>query len=78
MINYKEIIRLHELGLNNTRIAEGCGCARSTVISTLRYAAQKGLDWKEIHEYGGTNLTFEAARFDTRWRNSLTVKGGEI
>ena len=48
MTNYREILRLHELGLNNTRIAEGCGCARSTVITTLRYAAQKGLDWKKI------------------------------
>jgi len=28
MTNYKEIIRLHSLGLNKTRIAESCGCAR--------------------------------------------------
>ena len=32
MTNYKEILRLHSLGINNTRIAESCGCARSTVI----------------------------------------------
>ena len=35
MTNYKEIIRLHSLGLNKTRIAESCGCARSTVITAL-------------------------------------------
>ena len=33
MTNYKEILRLHSLGINNTRIAESCGCARSTVIA---------------------------------------------
>lgn len=27
MTNYKEILRLHSLGINNTRIAESCGCA---------------------------------------------------
>ena len=57
MINYKEILRLHELGLNNTRIAEGCGCARSTVITTLRYAAQKGLDWQKILDWSNKELT---------------------
>ena len=25
MTNYKEILRLHSLGINNTRIAESCG-----------------------------------------------------
>ena len=33
--NYKEIFRLHSLGLNNTRIAESCNCVRSTVIAAL-------------------------------------------
>ena len=27
MTNYKEILRLHSLGINNTRIAESCGRA---------------------------------------------------
>ena len=35
MANYKEILQLHNLGINNTRIAESCGCARSTVIAAL-------------------------------------------
>jgi len=43
MTNYKEILRLQSLGINNSRIAEACGCARSTVISTLQYAAAKGI-----------------------------------
>ena len=40
MTNYKEILRLHSLGINNTRIAESCGCARSTVISTVQRRQQ--------------------------------------
>ena len=48
MTNYKEILRLHSLGINNTRVAEGCGCARSTVISTVQRAQEKGITWEDI------------------------------
>ena len=48
MANYKEILRLHSLGINNTRIAESCGCARSTVISTLQRADTLGIKWSSI------------------------------
>ena len=34
MTNYKEILRLHSLGINNTRIAESCGlCAQHSHCS---------------------------------------------
>ena len=29
---YKEILRLHSLGINNTRVAESCGCALRIVL----------------------------------------------
>lgn len=48
MTNYKEILRLHSLGINNTRIAQSCGCARSTVISTLQRAQEKEIAWDGI------------------------------
>ena len=48
MTNYKEILRLHSLGINNTRIAESCGCARSTVIAALQRARGHGLSWSKI------------------------------
>lgn len=48
MANYKEILRLHSLGINNKRIAESCGCARSTVISTLQRADTLGIKWSSI------------------------------
>ena len=53
MTNYKEILRLHSLGLNNTRIAESCGCARSTVISTLR---EQGIAWNDVRGLSETDV----------------------
>ena len=51
MTNYKEILRLHSLGINNTRIAESCGCARSTVIAALQRAAEQELSWNRSEEH---------------------------
>ena len=48
MTNYKEILRLHSLGINNSRIAESCGCARSTVIAALQRAREQDLSWNKI------------------------------
>lgn len=52
MTNYKEILQLHNLGINNTRIAESCGCARSNVISTVQRAQEKGITWEDIRSLG--------------------------
>ena len=43
MTNYREILRLENLGLNNTQIAESVKCSRTTVINVLRLAKEKGL-----------------------------------
>ena len=56
MTNYKEILRLHSLGINNTRIAESCGCARSTVISTVQRAQEKGIAWEDIRLLGESEV----------------------
>ena len=48
MTNYKEILRLNSLGINNTRVAESCGCARSTVIAALQQAKSIGLSWSAV------------------------------
>jgi len=45
MTNYREIMRLRSLGLNNSQIAESLGASRTTVIHTLQRAAAQGLDW---------------------------------
>lgn len=45
MTNYREILRLHSLGLNKTEIAASMKCSRNTVISTLQKAEICGLKW---------------------------------
>ena len=42
MTNYREILRLHSLGLNNTQAAAALGCSRTTVIQVLNLAESKG------------------------------------
>lgn len=44
MTNYREILRLSSLGINNSRITASMGIARQTVITTLQRAAAQGLD----------------------------------
>lgn len=43
MTNYKEVLRLSGLGINNSQIAAALGCSRTTVISVLKKAGEKGL-----------------------------------
>jgi transposase len=46
MVNYREILRLHALGINHSRIADSLGAARQTVVSVLQRATAQGLDWQ--------------------------------
>jgi len=48
MTNYKEILRLNNLGINNTRIAQSVGCSRPTVIDVLQRAWKGGVFWRDI------------------------------
>ena len=43
MTNYREILRLHSLGINKTDIATSCLCSRNTVASVLQRAMLAGL-----------------------------------
>ena len=43
MTNYREILRLRSLGLNNTQIAASCNCSRTTVIRVLQQASAQGM-----------------------------------
>ena len=43
MTNYRQILRLHSLGLNKTQIAQSCGCSRTTVIQVIRRAEERCL-----------------------------------
>ena len=57
MINYKEILRLKSLGINNSQIAYSCNCARTTVISALKRAEENGLTWEKISEMSNEELS---------------------
>ncbi|MEM6839472.1 MAG: IS21 family transposase [Cyanobacteria bacterium P01_C01_bin.120] len=48
MVKFREIIRLHELGYNQSEIALSCGVARSTVQNYIRRANGKGLRYAEL------------------------------
>jgi transposase len=48
MVKFREIIRLHELGYNQTAIARSCLTARSTVQDYIRRAQAKGLRYEQL------------------------------
>jgi len=45
MTKYREILRIHSLGINQTGIAESCGCARKTVRNVLNRAKELDIAW---------------------------------
>jgi len=56
MTDYREILRLKSLGLNNSQITESMGIARQTVITTLQRAAAQGLDWQTAESLSDKEL----------------------
>jgi hypothetical protein len=48
MVKFREIIRLHELGYNQSEIAQSCCVARSTVQDYIRRASGKGLSYQQL------------------------------
>jgi len=57
MTNYREILRLRSLGINNKQIAESMGIARQTVITTLQTAFAQGLDWQSAESLSDKDLS---------------------
>ncbi|MFZ5650240.1 MAG: IS21 family transposase [Bacillota bacterium] len=57
MTNYREILRLGDLGINKQDIAAACQCSRNTVASVLKRAADCGLDWKHVQEWSNKELS---------------------
>ncbi|WP_434509805.1 hypothetical protein [Desulfitobacterium sp. AusDCA] len=57
MTSYKEILRLHSIGINNSRIAFGCSCSRTTVINVLQRAKDQGLSWQTVAEMSDKELS---------------------
>ena len=57
MTNYREILRLRSLGINNKQIAESMGIARQTVITTLQTAFAQGIDWQSAESMSDKELS---------------------
>lgn len=56
MTNYKEVLRLQSLGINNSQIAAALGCSRTTVIAVLRKAGEKGLTYLKAEKMPNREL----------------------
>ncbi len=50
MAKFREMVRLHELGHNQSSIAQSCGVARSTVQDYVRRAVAKGLSYEQLSQ----------------------------
>ena len=50
MAKFREMVRLHELGHNQSAIAQSCGVARSTVQDYIRRAVAKGLSYAQLSQ----------------------------
>lgn len=64
MTNYREILRLHNLGISNAQVAVSCGCSRTTVVSTLKKAREQSLTWPQAA--GMSNEEIAAVLFPLR------------
>ena len=56
MTNYREILRLSNLGLNKTQIAQSVGCSRTTVIQVLSIAEEKGICYPLLEDLSDRKL----------------------
>ena len=71
MTNYREILRLRSLGINNKQIAESMGIARQTVITTLKTAFALNLDWQVAESLSDKEL---AERLFPQGRGKVSYK----
>jgi transposase len=56
MTNYKEILRLHRLGIKKLRIAESLACSRTTVINVIAAVEKQGVVWEDVGEMSNKEL----------------------
>lgn len=57
MTNHREILRLNSLGINNTQIAESCGCSRTTIVDVLRRTGECYLSYPLPDEMSDKQLS---------------------
>ena len=71
MTNYREILRLSSLGINNKQIARSMGIARQTVITALQRAIVQGLNWQTAESLSDREI---AVRLFSHGCNKLNYK----
>ncbi len=64
MTNYREILRLHSLGLTHREIVDAAGCGRNTVTRTLARAREQQLELaaSSVHVSAGSFPAFISNR----------------
>jgi len=58
LTDYREVLRLASLGLNNSQIAEGAGTTRKTVRRVLDRAGEAGVDWAKARGMPEKDLAY--------------------
>ena len=58
---YQDILSLHLKGVSNLKVAETCGCSRTTVIATIK--AFKSLDLTSVQIESMTDLQLKQALY---------------
>lgn len=56
MIQYREILRLNNMGLSRTSVGASLGCSRNTVAYVVNRAKLKGIEWPLSLELGDNDL----------------------
>ncbi|MEN6327722.1 MAG: hypothetical protein ABFD18_16145 [Syntrophomonas sp.] len=57
MTNYREILRLDNLGINKQDTAAACKCSRNTVANILKRVAKCGLTWEQVQDWSNKELS---------------------
>lgn len=56
MTKFREILRLHEMGYNQSQIAQSCAVARSTVPDYIRRASAKHLSYAQLNDLSDSEV----------------------
>jgi len=56
MTNYREVLRLKNLGLNHSQISKSMGISRQTTVTVLQRAAEQGLTYQSATEVSDQEL----------------------
>ena len=68
---YQDILSLHLKGVSNLKIADTCGCSRTTVISTIKAFKSLGLSSVQIESM--TDLQLKEVLYPKRVQEKVSV-----